>query len=427
MIMKETGVKPLLCLFILTATVTVRADVIVNNLNQPTQSYLGPIGDDSTTNDFLIGQEFTLPPGVTPYQLNQITLLLNPTGGGANITVSVWQAGPDNNPTNEVGVVASRFVANAGNIDFVPSTNITLPPGIYYAVAAPTTHADSGFVGWAYAVNTNWVGSGTLVGYAETSAGTWENVSITNLPQQLSVLATPMTATVGINQQGGITTLSWPSTLNGYVSETTTNLASPVWQQFTKVPMLVAGDISTTNRWNDPARFFRLRQSFVADNLEQPTGGWDGPIGTDANSNDFLIGQEFTLSTGSYNLNKVTLLLNPVNGDGSVTVSVWQAGPDNNPTNEIAVVGSQTVTNEGPVDFVPSSPIALMSGGYYVVAAPSSSADNAKVGWDWTFSTTWTGFGTLARLADTYPGVWENAPIAIGPYQMSIQVTPATP
>lgn len=38
-------------------------------------------------------------------------------------------------------------------------------------------------------------------------------------------------------------------------------------------------------------------------NLAQPTSGWDGPIGTDANRNDFLIGQEFTLPGGNYELN----------------------------------------------------------------------------------------------------------------------------
>src|SRR5437879_1647406 len=127
-------VKAFLFFLILFPAAWVRADVIVDNLQQPTENYSGPIGDSSTTNGFLIGQEFTLPPGATPYHLNQITLLLSATGGGANITVSVWNVGPDNNPTNEIAVVSSRRVANAGNVDFVPSTNLTLPPGIYYVV-----------------------------------------------------------------------------------------------------------------------------------------------------------------------------------------------------------------------------------------------------------------------------------------------------
>lgn len=261
--MKNICVEPLLCFLILTAAAAVRADVIVNNLNQPTQNYFGPIGGDSTTNDFLVGQEFSLPPGATPYQLNQITLLLSATGGGANINASVWRAGLDNNPTNEIGVVSSQFVANAGNVDFVPSTNITLSPGTYYVVAAPTTPADSGLVSWAYAADTNWTGSGTLGSIADTIPGAWENYSITNFPQQMSVQATPLAANIGIGRQAGATLLSWDADLNGFVAETATNLASPVWQAITNVPTMAGDDNILTNRWSDPARFFRLRQSLV--------------------------------------------------------------------------------------------------------------------------------------------------------------------
>ncbi|MGH7953675.1 MAG: choice-of-anchor R domain-containing protein, partial [Limisphaerales bacterium] len=99
--MKPICVKIFLFFLVLIAA-SVHADIIVDNLNQPTQGYFGPIGDDSTTNDFLIGQEFTLPSATAPYQINQITLLLSATSGGGNITISVWNAGPDNNPTNEI-------------------------------------------------------------------------------------------------------------------------------------------------------------------------------------------------------------------------------------------------------------------------------------------------------------------------------------
>jgi hypothetical protein len=425
--MKFQCAQALLSALVVLGAVPVRADDMVDNLNQPTENYFGPIGDDSSTNDFLIGQEFTLPAGATPYDLTGITLLLSATGGGANITVSVWNAGPDNNPTNEIAVVTSQFIGNAGNVDFVPSTKITLSSGIYYVVAAPTTPADSGWVSWAYAANTNWSGSGILGGFADTSSGAWGNFSITNNPQQMRVQAMPVAPALDIGQSAGVTTLSWPSTLTGYVVESATNLAAPAWQAITNSATLAGGDHTLTNRWSDPIRLFRLRQRFVVDNLEQPTAGWDGPIGTDANTNDFLIGQEFTLPAGNYTLNKLTLLLDPVYGSGSVTVSLWHAGLDNNPTNEIAVVASQLVTTHGNVDFVPSSPILLPSGTYYVVAAPTSSADNALVGWDWTFSATWTGWGTLGGYADTYAGGWENFPMSSGPYQMSVQATPTAP
>lgn len=417
----------LLLFLVLIAAAAARADIIVDNLGQSTDNYFGPIGDDSTSNDFLIGQEFTMPSGAAPYQLTQITLLLSPTGGGGNITVSLWNVGPDNNPTNEIAVVSSRLVSTAGNVDFVPSTNISLPPGIYYVVAAPTTPADSGLVSWAYADNTNWIGSGAFGGYADTIPGAWENSPYLSYPQQMSVQATPVAATIGISRQGDLTTLSWPSALNGYVVESTTNPASFAWQAVTNAPMPVAGNNTLTNRWSSPARFFRLRQRFAADNLGQPSANWDGPIGTNANTNDFLIGQEFTLPAGEYSLNQVTLQLNPIYGSGSVTVSIWNVGADNNPTNKIGVVSSQTVTHPGNVDFIPSAPITLASGSYYVVASPTAPADNARVGWDYTLSTAWTGFGTLGSFADTYTGAWENSSINYGPFQMSIQATPTSP
>jgi uncharacterized protein with NAD-binding domain and iron-sulfur cluster len=81
----------------------------------------------------------------------------------------------------------------------------------------------------------------------------------------------------------------------------------------------------------------------------------------------------------------------------------------------------------GNVDFVPSTNITLQPGSYYVVAAPTTSADNALVGWDFTSSTTWTGFGTLGGYADTMPGSWENFLIAAGPQQLSVLATPAPP
>ncbi len=404
------------------------ADVIVDNLDQTTDGYYGPIGTDSNTNDFLIGQEFTLSAGNPAYTLDQITLLLNPINGNGNISVSVYSAGPDNNPTNPIAFVASQSVTNLGNVDFVPSTPIILSPGVYYAVTTPTTAADNSLVSWAYTSSTNWTGTATLGGFADTIPGSWENSPITAGPQQLSVQATPTLATLQIGFNGA-TVLSWPSGLSGYVAESTTNLVSPNWQTITNAPTLVAGNDTITNIWSDEARFFRLRQSSVVDNLDEPGSGNFGPIGTDSNDNDFLIGQEFTLPGGnsSYTLNKITLLLNPANGNGNISVSVYSVGPDNNPTNPIVFVASQSVTNFGNVDFVPSTTITLQPGNYYVVAAPTTSADNALVSWNYTSFIIWTGFGTLGSYADTIPGSWENSPIASGPQQMSVEATPASP
>jgi hypothetical protein len=426
--MSHTTAAKTIAVFIIIASVfRVGADVIVNNLNQPTEDYFGPIGSDSNTNDFLIGQEFTLPAGPNPFQLKEITLLLNAVSGGANITVSVWTAGSDNNPSNEIAVVSSQNVANAGEVNFVPTTNIFIPPGIYYVVAAPATPADSGRVGWAYATSTNWSGSGALNSLADTIPGDWENYSITNLPQQMSVQATAVPALITISQLGTNKTLAWSSDLNGYVVDGSTNLRSPAWLAITNAPLTVATTNTLTKSWTAPTQIFRLRQSLVAEDLEQPHSGWDGPIGTNNNSTDFLLAQQFTLPAGNYSLNKLTLALIPAGGSGNVTVSIWSVGPGNNPASKLAAVSSQLVPTAGNVDFVPPAPIALPSGTYYAVASPTSSADNGKIGWYYTISTAWTGFGTLSNNASTYSSVWANAPISSGPYQMSILVAPAKP
>lgn len=425
--MSLTSAKNLLLSIMFAAALPVRADVMVSNLSQPTENYFGPIGVDANTNDFLIAQEFTLPAGPNPFQVEEITLLLKATGGGANITVSLWGAGSDNNPSNEIAVVASQNVANAGNVNFLPTTNIFLSPGIYYVVASPATPADSGRVSWAYAMSTSWSGSGMLDNIADTIPGNWENYSITNLPQQMSVQAEALPARIAISQQGNNKTIAWPSGLNGYVVDAATNRTPFAWQVVTNAPISAAGTDTLTNDWTAPVQFFRLRQSLVAENLEQPPSSWDGPIGADNNSNDFLLAQQFTLTAGNYNLNKVTLGLLAAKGSGNVTVSIWSVGSDNNPASQLATVASQLVSGAGDVDFIPSTPITLPSGTYYVVASPKTSADNGKVGWYFTFSTAWTGFGTLTNYASTYSGVWVNKPISLGPYQLSIQATPVRP
>jgi hypothetical protein len=391
--MKILRIGVFISFVLLMAMAGVRADVIVDNLNQPTRGYFGPIGTDANTNDFLIGQQFILPNEPTPYLLNKITVLFSAIGGGASITLSIWRSDDSNNPTNEIGVVATQSVTTAGTVDFMPTTNIMLSPGTYFVVAAPATPTDSGYVSWAYANTTNWAGTGRLGGYADTTAGAWFYTAITNYPQQIRVEATPATVSLTIQRNAGVTTLTWPSSLTGYVPDTATNLASPVWQLVTNTPVSANGNITAANNWTDTARYFRLHQSLVAGNLDQPTHDWDGPIGTDNSQNDFLIGQEFVLPAGNYALNKVTMRLNPAIGLGSVTASLWHVGVDGNPT-------------------------------YCIVAAPTTPSDNALVGWDYTLSTSWTGFGSLTNYADTYAGPWENLPLSQGPFQLGIQVTP---
>lgn len=416
-------------LVVMATALPIRADVIVDNLTQPTRGYFGPIGNDASTNDFWIGQQFTVPNGPTPYALDKITLALGPQNGGASVTLSLWQSGPNDSPTNEIpineiAVVNSAIVTNSGNVDFAPTNTLVLTPGTYFAVIQPTTAGDSGYVNWAYSNTTNWTGTGVLGGYADTTGGGWYYTAITNYPQQMRVQATPIPANLSLSQQTNQTILAWPAGLTGYVLDTTTNLAAPNWQLVTNIPAAAAGMKAVTNQWNDPARYFRLHQSLVVNNLDQLTYGWDGPIGTDNNTNDFLIGQEFNLPAGNYSLYQVTMRLNPVYGLGNITASLWQVGANQNPTTQVAVLASQLVLVEGNVNFVPAAPVPISGGTYCIVVAPKTASDNGLVGWDWTLSLSWTGFGALTNYADTYSGAWENLPLSNGPFQLSIQVLP---
>src|SRR5580658_7992952 len=123
--MKFIRACALVVLSCLIFTLCGRADVIVDNLGQPTEDYLVPIGDNSNSTGFLIGQEFSFPPGTNRYQLNEVDLSLG-TYNNANITVSIWGVGPDNNPSNEIATVTSELVTNFGDVDFFPFTNIVL-------------------------------------------------------------------------------------------------------------------------------------------------------------------------------------------------------------------------------------------------------------------------------------------------------------
>ncbi len=226
------------------ATASVQGEVIVNNLNQPVYAWEGPIGTDANANDALIAQEITLPAANNAsYLINKVTLRLRPNGASASVTVSIWDVDPlNNNPGSKISVVASRIVPMATNVDFISATNIVLPPGMYYVVAAPTTPADNAKVSWAYtSAWTNWSGTGILDSFASTHTGSWANLPVYQYPFLLSLDATPIIGAVAMSLKGGVTSLSWPASLKGFVAEGTTNIALSNWQTITNQPISVCG------------------------------------------------------------------------------------------------------------------------------------------------------------------------------------------
>jgi hypothetical protein len=420
--------RELLFFFLLITTVCVRADVIVDNLDQPIDRYFGPIGDNANSNSFLIGQEFTLPASTNEYQMDEISLQLDPVNGGASITASIWGVGSSNNPSSEIAALVPQYINTTGPANFVFSNTVMLAAGTYYVVAAPTVPADSGYVFWAFATNGVWSGTGSLENYADTYNGVWDNFpidpSVQDYPQEMCVVATPVLPTdIKLSRLTNYLKLTWTTT-NGFVVEGATNLASPVWLAVTNVPKVTGITNYITNNWTAPVQFFRLHQQFAVSNLSETlsttTGG---PLGTNAGSKSYFIGQEFTLPAGNYKIDGVTLPLTPSSKAG-VAASIWSPDPSNNPGTEIALIATQQISTAGNISFTPSAPITLSGGNYYLVATPATPGDNAKVKWHWTSLTNWTGFGVLAPIADTSQGQWQNYPMIDGPYQMSIQATP---
>jgi hypothetical protein len=416
-------VRTFLGFLLLIAACLARADVIVDNLADPTGEYFGPIGDDSTNSDFLIGQEFSLPAGTNLYELDEISLGLETTNGGS-ITVSIWNVGRNATPSTEIGELAPVEVTNGGAVYFVPSSYLTLAPGNYYVVASPTTPADSGRVFWAVSAYTNWIGSGALADYADTESGAWLGYPLEDYPQQMRVIATPvLPANIKVNRQGGTLKLSWPSVLTGYELDSTTNLTSS-WQTVTNLPVTLGGTNTVTNSLSGLTRFYRLRQDTVVSNLSETVGSYDGPIGMGNSVNGYLLGDEWTVPSGSFSVGKVTLSLVPASGSAHITASIWNVSPQNTPSNQIDMIATQLVTTAGNFTFVPPSPITLPAGSYFLVAGAATPSDSGKVGWNWTYTNSWTGFGILDGYAGTTNGVWKLESVDDGPYLISIQAGP---
>lgn len=57
----------------------------------------------------------------------------------------------------------------------------------------------------------------------------------------------------------GVTALSWPSAVSGFLLESTVKLSREPWSEETNAPTLFGGRFTVTNQWANHTRFFRLR------------------------------------------------------------------------------------------------------------------------------------------------------------------------
>lgn len=89
------------------------------------------------------------------------------------------------------------------------------------------------------------------------TGGTSTNCTVTIQGIRFYTLASPV---LGIAVESNSTLLSWPTMAFGYALESSTNVASPVWQTVTNAPTVWDRSYVVTNVWADETRFFRLRQ-----------------------------------------------------------------------------------------------------------------------------------------------------------------------
>jgi hypothetical protein len=65
---------------------------------------------------------------------------------------------------------------------------------------------------------------------------------------------------LGVTSRNSNFTLSWPLPYTAFVLETTTSLGSTNWQRTTEVPTTNSGRLELTAPFDQPGRFFRLRE-----------------------------------------------------------------------------------------------------------------------------------------------------------------------
>lgn len=102
----------------------------------------------------------------------------------------------------------------------------------------------------AYAGTTNEFFFGIVGGSSTECAVTIEGI-------RFFTLALPA---LTIQQTNGVTQISWSSSANGFVLESTPSLSALGWTPTTNAPSLFNGRLSQTNGWPEAARFFRLHR-----------------------------------------------------------------------------------------------------------------------------------------------------------------------
>ena len=148
----------------------------------------------------------------------------------------------------------------------------------------------------------------------------------------------------------------------------------------------------------------------VVSNLSQSTFGTDSGVLVAA-------GQQFTTGSTTENLQSVTLRL--LGSADSLNVSLYSDNAGN-PGTSLLSLGSLTPSGSGYANYSLTAPSAfslVASTAYWVVATY-----NGTPSWAYTYSTSYTGTGSLGNVANSTTGVgsWTTYSGAFEPYQLEV-------
>ena len=173
-----------------------------------------------------------------------------PLGGSppTNTPAAIWL--PVVIPSDATGLIfdfsVSGTVSNDWIVFGVNQTNLFSLQLMFLAPGQSYTSSLINLSAWAGTSNQLYF---AILGGTSTNAA----VQINNI--WFVSLAPP---SMSIVQSNGVTTLSWPSSANGFTLESATDLRAADWAAVTNAPALFGGFFTVTNIWSNQTRFFRL-------------------------------------------------------------------------------------------------------------------------------------------------------------------------
>jgi hypothetical protein len=153
----------------------------------------------------------------------------------------------------------------------------------------------------------------------------------------------------------------------------------------------------------------------IIDNLSQPVNSQDAGL-TNA-------GDVFTTGAAGGRLQDVVLLLNGNLGGSLSDVGLFSS-VGGLPGSELVSFGAFTpnLAGDNPYTLTPLAPFTLTAATQYILLVAYVGAPVL----DYTFSTSYTGSGTIDEFTNSGDGgaTYTDYPIGLGPYQMRIDVVP---